>query len=300
MRWSAIDMWVMGYALFASGVAFLFGDSSDVFIRSHMLHGACILAALLIARYVPEHGRWWPFLRHGYPLLLFGFLYADTAAYIHLIFSGWNDPALIRFEESILGFNLIEVLSKLDATWLLEIWMAGYAFYYVLPPFVVIVLIVSNRPEIFRRMSVASCAAFFVSYAMFYLFPLEGPRYAMQSVLPPLSGWFFYPLVMKIQNAGAIHGGCMPSSHTAVAWVATYYIFKANRRIGVALVAISTLLTVGCVWGRFHYLSDVVVGLTIFLLAIWLTEWYNRSGNIDMPHDVAPSLLHTGGSSCIQ
>ena len=85
-----------------------------------------------------------------------------------------------------------------------------------------------------------------------------------------------------------------------MAWVATYYTYKANRRIGAGLVVVSSVLTVGCVWGRFHYLTDVVVGILIFILAIWLTEWYNRSDDEDLPHRAAASVLHTGGSSCIQ
>ena len=123
MRLSAIDIWVMGYALFTSGVAFIFAPGSEAFIRSHMLHGVCIVTALMLARYVPSEGRWWPFLRFGYPLILFGLLYADTAGYIHLIFGSWNDTALIKFEESVLGFNPISTIAAFDATWLLELWM---------------------------------------------------------------------------------------------------------------------------------------------------------------------------------
>jgi membrane-associated phospholipid phosphatase len=198
----------------------------------------------------------------------------------------WLDPVLIRFEESVLGFNFTAWLAQFDSPLALDFWMFGYSFYYILAPFAVVVMVWRNEPEIFRRMNIAAAATFFVSYAMFFFFPLEGPRHAMQSVLPPLQGIVFYPLVMKIQNAGAIHGGCMPSSHTAVAWVVTYYIALVDRRIGAALVFISVLLSVGCFWGRFHYLSDVIVGLLIFGVAVRVTERYNRkatSGLHDAP-----------------
>ena len=68
----------------------------------------------------------------------------------------------------------------------------------------------------------------------------------------------------------------MPSSHTAVSWVVTWYVLKMDRRWGRALMVISTLLSVGCFWGRFHYVTDVVVGLVLFATAVLFTEWYNR------------------------
>jgi hypothetical protein len=276
VKLKAVDYWVIGYSLFASAVALLFAPDQAIFAGSHALHLVAIIAALLAARFVPARGRFWPFLRHGYPVVFFTLFYADTVHYIFLIIDHWLDPALIAFEESLLGFNFTAWVAEFDSALLLDFWMFGYAFYYILAPVATVIMVWRNEAELFRRMTIATCGTFFVSYSMFFLFPLEGPRYAMASVLPPLEGIVFYPLVMSIQNAGAIHGGCMPSSHTAVAWVATYYLALADRRIGAALVFISVVLSVGCFWGRFHYLTDVIVGLAIFAVAVGVTERYNR------------------------
>jgi hypothetical protein len=282
----AVDYWVIGYSLFTSAVAFLCASDQAVYAGSHTLHIVAVVSALVAARFVPARGRYWPFLRYGYPVIFFTFFYADTVHYIFLIVDHWLDPALIHFEESLLGFNFTAWVAEFDSPLLLDFWMFGYAFYYILAPVAVTIMVWRNKPELFRRMNIAAAATFFVSYTMFYLFPLEGPRYAMVAVLPPLEGIVFYPLVMSIQNAGAIHGGCMPSSHTAVAWVVTYYLALVDRRLGAALVFISVLLSVGCFWGRFHYLTDVVVGLLIFAVAVGVTERYHRrtaTGRHDAP-----------------
>jgi hypothetical protein len=49
-----------------------------------------------------------------------------------------------------------------------------------------------------------------------------------------------------------------------------------DRRVGLVLVPISILLSVGCFWGRFHYVTDVFVGLLLFVIAIAYTTYRNR------------------------
>lgn len=271
MKLIGVDRWVIAYSAITSAVALIFSASQATFWPSHLFHALAILLALAIARWTPEN-ELWAFIRYGYPVALFGFFYRDTQPYVLLIFDHWFDPALMAWEQQLIGANISTALAGIDSKALLELWMAGYAFYYVIAPVAITVMIWNRRPDLFRRMTLASTAAFFVSYMLFYLYPLEGPRHALAATLPPLEGWLFYPLVMSIQNAGSIHGGCMPSSHTAVAWIVTYYVFKAQRTAGHVFVALSALLTVGCVWGRFHYVTDVVVGITLFAICIYLTE----------------------------
>ena len=272
MKLKALDLWVIGFALLGSLIALLFGGSQAAFARSHIFHAVAIATALAAARWVSDRGVFWPFLRHGYAVPLFGFFYRDAANYIFIFFDGWFDPALLRFQAAIFGESPVIRLSQFTSPELLDFWMIGYGFYYFIAPLAIIIMIYYRRPDVFRRSMVAAAAAFFVSYTMFFLFPLEGPRYALKGQLPPLEGIFFYPFVMWMQNNGSIHGGCMPSSHTAVAWVVSFYIAKVHRGIGRIFKILTVLLTVGCVWGRFHYTADVVVGLIIFALTVWITE----------------------------
>ena len=56
----------------------------------------------------------------------------------------------------------------------------------------------------------------------------------------------------------------------------TWYVYDMDRRVGLPLAFISTLLSVGCFWGRFHYVTDVMVGLLLFVVAVAFTEFRNR------------------------
>ena len=285
MKFIAVDYWVAGYALLVSAMALVFAQDQTSLAGSHALHLGVVCAVVGVARWVPRSGRLALFLRYGYPILLYTFLYRDTGHYIFLIFDFWFDPAVLVFEEWILGLSLTAKLAHFASKGWLEFFMFGYFAYYLMLPLGVVTMWLLRQTELFRRMNIAVAASFFVSYAMFLLFPLEGPRYAMHDLLPPLEGVIFYPLVMAIQDTGAIHGGCMPSSHTAVAWVITYYLYLAKRTLGRLLIGVSVLLSVGCVWGRFHYVTDVVLGLVIFVATTAATEWYNRAHANHTPSD---------------
>jgi hypothetical protein len=276
MKLRAVDLWVIIFSAATSAIALLFGGDQAAFVPSHLLHAVAILMAIAAARFVPDRGDFWPFLRHGYAVVLFGFFYRDAARYIFIFFDHWFDPALMAAEAAIFGTSPVEYIARFDSPWLLEFWMIGYAFYYVIAPLAILTMMIKRRPDIFRRTIAATAAAFVVSYTLFFLFPLEGPRFALKDQLPPLEGLIFYPLVMWIQNSGSIHGGCMPSSHTAVAWIVTYYIARVSRMAGRVFAVLTCMLTVGCVWGRFHYLADVVAGLVIFAVTVWAVERYKE------------------------
>ncbi len=64
----------------------------------------------------------------------------------------------------------------------------------------------------------------------------------------------------------------MPSTHFGVALVVLIYTFKYYRNIAWLLLPIVIGLAVGTVWGRFHYVSDVVVGGLIGVLTL-LIVW---------------------------
>jgi membrane-associated phospholipid phosphatase len=67
-----------------------------------------------------------------------------------------------------------------------------------------------------------------------------------------------------------LHGGCMPSSHVAVATVVFVFAYKYTRRLFYFLGPLILSLFVGTVWGRFHYLSDVIAGILVAFLSLYL------------------------------
>jgi len=125
--------------------------------------------------------------------------------------------------------------------------------------------------------------------ALFGVNPIEGPRYFFSgSYINAVEGLLFRHLVEMVINNGAVRGGCMPSTHFAVALVILMHCFRLYRRIGWSLLPINVGLAIGTVWGRFHYISDVFVGGAIGAIATLIVWKYYERWTQKTSRDMSP------------
>ncbi|MFZ5981035.1 MAG: phosphatase PAP2 family protein, partial [Candidatus Zixiibacteriota bacterium] len=135
--------------------------------------------------------------------------------------------------------------------------------------------------------------AFFISYILFFLYPIEGPRWFFaERYLHEITGPVFRPLVELVIDNAAFHGGCMPSSHVAVGLVILMFAFKYYRRAGWVLLPVNLGLAVATFWGRFHYVSDVVVGAAIGIFStVFIWKYYDRWINVKTKKSFQKELI---------
>jgi len=150
-------------------------------------------------------------------------------------------------------------------------------------------MFVKKQYRIICSSTTATLLIFFSSYLLFFLYPIEGPRwhYAAEYI-NSVDGPFFRQMVEYVIANGAVRGGCMPSTHFAIAIVIMLYCFKHYRKVGFMMVPINIGLAAGTVWGRFHYISDVVIGGLIGLLATWFVMKFYESWT-EGPHETEKS-----------
>ena len=193
---------------------------------------------------------------------MLAFFYTITGGTMFLLFDRFLDYQLVAFEVALLG---TELSLYIDRNWLnpfwTEVFSATYFSYYLMIPVLLLVMYLKRHDDLMRRFLTTSLTAFFVSYLLFFLYPIEGPRYFLAGqYLHAVEGPVFRKLVNFAIDNGAVHGGCMPSSHVAVAIVVLAYTFKMGRTAGWVLFPVVVGLAIGTVWGRFHYVSDGVGG----------------------------------------
>lgn len=276
-----VDQALFGYLGFLSVSILLFYErlpNWGWFLVFHVAVAGLVL--LLAAAWKTGANGWRGLLRWGYPILLCTFLYEETGYLVHLFSGHWFDPDVIDFEYRLLGTIPSVWLAERARPWLTETVMAGYFSYYFIIPLGALILWAKRKTEDFEQMALSVCIGFFISYAGFLLYPVEGPRYHMPHLHPPpVEGPFFYKLVQFVIDKGAIHGGCMPSSHVAVAVLVLISLYSGARNWFWALLPLVTGLAVGTVYGRFHYVSDVAAGLAITPFAFQLASWWLKSFN---------------------
>jgi membrane-associated phospholipid phosphatase len=228
-------------------------------------------------------------------VLLFTFFYRATGGLMFLAFDRFYDDRLAAFELAVLGVNPTLFFDRyLLSSWVNEVFSLCYLCFYPMIPVFVLALFFKKRCEVIKSFLAAACLTFFVSYLLFSLYPVEGPRwYFTTDYANRIEGPVFRQLVELVIDNAAVRGGAMPSSHFGVALVILLYTFRHFPKAGWFLLPVNVGLAVGTVWGRFHYVSDVVVGGLLGLLCTFTVWKYDRVPVRRSVSDIADKELTT-------
>ena len=184
------------------------------------------------------------------------------------------DPWLIRMEARIGQPSLN--WARRGNRWVTEAFVFFYATYYLYTPILGLYLDLSGRTDQFQAMTTAVCLGYLVSYASFALFPAVGPRWSLEEAglmraderrmrgygITAATNWLMF-------DGPALKGGAMPSSHSSTALVFLVWSWRTGDAV-LAAVALPVVLgmCLGAIYGRYHFVSDVLAGLLLGLVAI--------------------------------
>ncbi len=237
-------------------------------------HAAAIAVVLWIGRLPVPRRRGLLFLRLLYPVLVTPALYAELATLGQLAFPGYFDSAVQGWEVALFGSQLSIVASEwYGAVWFSEILHFGYVSYYLLVPAAGIWAAMAGGPRGLERFAFTVALAFFICYACFAVFPVAGPRYEFVRIEGPLTEGPIFELVHRILENGSSKGTAFPSSHIAATLAAWLAAGRESRKALLVLSPLAIALTLGTVYGRFHYGIDSVLGIAVAVLAVRSTPW---------------------------
>jgi membrane-associated phospholipid phosphatase len=288
VRFYPFDYLIIAYCAITTALVLVFGRPISNYYDELAFYIGVGLLAYVISRSLSEQtSRAQALFRLLYPVMLSVLFYLKTQGLIFLLFDRFFDADLVRFEQSIFGTDpTVYFDSRGLNVWVTEILSFCYFSYYAMIPGFFLFVFLRRDYRVIKEALAAVCITFFSSYLLFSLYPIEGPRWHFAHVYKNVvEGPFFRQLVNVAIDNGAVHGGCMPSSHTGVALVLMISCFRYYRAWGWVMLPIVIGLAAGTVWGRLHYVSDVVVGAAIGLAAVWIVRkyhdrWINHSGQI--------------------
>lgn len=289
------DLLVIGYCLLMVALLLAFGRPLTEYGNEIVFYSSMAAIAVLCIRFCGGRIAWpFRFVRLLYPMLMFTWFYRMTGGLMMLFFDSWFDPQVVAFETALFGIEpSLWFDQHLPQIFITELLSFCYGSYYVMIPGFLLPLFALRRERVIVRSMAAICLAFFVSYLLFALYPLEGPRWHLAGQYQhAVEGRLFRGFVEYVIATGAVHGGCMPSSHVAVALVIMCYAWKMNRPLGITLLIIDIGMAVGTVWGRFHYTSDAVVGAILGLGAVWLIERTYAHPPLHRETSPQPEIVH--------
>jgi membrane-associated phospholipid phosphatase len=242
-----------------------------------------LIACYALLAYADSAGRgrllrvlrdWFPF-----PLLLLAYRemgWFARAVPEHRLESSW-----VAYDRLVLrggGRAAIEALGPLVPS-LLEI---AYSLVYTLGPFSVAVLYVYRRRDRVDRFLLLFAMGVLLCYAQFPLWPSEPPRTVFPGEDFPTYDTVFRRFNWWMLGGYGIHTSVFPSAHVAGGFSAAFAMWRAlpeHRWVGAFLLGMAILIATATVYGRYHYLADAAAGLSMALLALVISSWWERKNS---------------------
>ena len=204
------------------------------------------------------------------------------------------DQLLISIDHWLFGVNPTEWLYQFANPVLTEILQIAYSSYYILFLIVGIEIYRHRTLKSFDKAGFMIVYGFYLSYLGYFLLPAVGPRFTLhdfQSINHDLPGLLLTEPLRAFVNFGEsipthipnpvdlVQRDVFPSGHTQLSLVVVWLGFHFKPRSRWLLLTLASLLIVGTVYLRYHYVVDVLAGVLFFLLTIWsgrhLEQWWN-------------------------
>lgn len=282
------DFVSISFLLFLTILALVFSSrvsqwSTVVAINLAVIVVICILAWLAEHKktklLVGLH-RW-----YCYAIILFTFKVLYVM--VHPIHPVDYDQLFISIDRWVFGVNPTEWLARYAHPVITEILQTAYFSYYIL--FIILGVEIYRRYAIeeFDKAAFLIVYGFYLSYIGYFSLPGVGPRFTLHdfsSINTDLPGIFLTNILREIINVGEsipknhpnpiemVQRDVFPSGHTQLTIVVMALAFRYRLKARWLLTVLGTLLIIGTVYLRYHYVVDLVAG---GLLA-WFTIW---SGN---------------------
>ncbi len=285
LQWGKITLQAAdGIILLTLAVFSLFGAIFQVtewgllFLQNLGVAVAVILSAYYTPRVQSKFGRF--LLRTATITLSFAYLFGAVANLQLIIHGQWLDDLVLDFEQWVFGVQPTLWIEKYTTPWLTEWMMFSYVIYVPLYPILCGI--------IYYKHGEAPMEEYFFTLGFtnvlcdigFILFPVASPMHWIRDLYTvPLDGYVWTALGEFMRGNLHYAGGSIPSPHAAAATIMWVMAWRYHRPTFWVISPIILSLYVSTFYGRYHYLTDAVVGILVAGLALvlvpFLVRWWN-------------------------
>lgn len=224
--------------------------------------GALLVVALLLA----SHRASLRAVRDWIPLAVGPFLYLELRWLIQGIGRPHADALAQGWERALFPtYPAATWAPSLPIAAISEMLHLAYASYYLLvfvPP---VILYLRGRREAYATTLLALTVVYGACFVAYLVFPVDGPRFLVGPAAAPDGP--VRSFVLRLLDAGSSRGTAFPSSHVAASVVATLAALRFQRPVGIVVAVLTVGLTLGTVYGGFHYAVDSLAGVIVGLAA---------------------------------
>ena len=214
------------------------------------------------------------FVRHWYPLPLYIFFFEELGGLVHAIFPSWLDRWFIAFDYNIAGVHPSVWLARFASPALNDYMQFAYMTYFLYLVILPAILYMQKDRLAFWTVMVSTALAHYSVYVISLLLPVESPYYSLAVFnAKTLPGGYCTALIYLIERFGRVHGAAFPSAHVAGSMVAILASWRYRRWLFWICLPFFASMCVATVYGRYHYVADVLAGLAVGAIGFLVGEW---------------------------
>jgi hypothetical protein len=185
--------------------------------------------------------------------------------------SPWTDDATIyAFDLRVFGFEPSVAFDRFITPATTE-WFAFFYFLYFLILCVhVLPIVYWNRDTVLLgRFAIGTLLMFLAAHVVYMIVPGYGPYWYLKDTFAhELQGGTFWRLVREAVDAGGAQKDIFPSLHTAAPTFFAIFSFRHRKLVPFkytwpVVAFLATQIIIATMFLRWHYLIDIVAGLTL-------------------------------------
>lgn len=257
---------------------------AEICFALHLLLAAAIV--FLVASATRSNSEFMRFARHWYPLPLYIFFFEELQGLVHAIFPGWFDSWLVAFDYALTGVHPSVWLARFSSLALNDFMQFAYMTYFLDLVILPAILYAKRESAAFWTVMTSTAIANYSIYVIAVLFPIESPYYSLASLQTrPLAGGYCTALIGLIERFGRVHGAAFPSAHVAGATVAVLAAWRYRRWLFWICAPFFVCMCIATVYGRYHYVADVLAGLIVGCAGSAIGARVMRKGSASAEYD---------------
>jgi membrane-associated phospholipid phosphatase len=284
-RLLGIDRVFLGYVAALSLLVLLtLPEGWPLFLGGHLLAVAAV--AGLIALHARNGGDLATFLRHWYPVAAISLAFRELHYLVPRIrpFDDHRyDHQLAAIDADWFGDVDAFFLSLAHPGWIDLLHLCYWSYFGLMIVPGALLYVRGELPRM-RHYATVLLTGLFLSYLAYFIFPSVGPHHFFPERPPALDGWgvgaILHPLLMRLELRMP---DAFPSGHALATTVTLVMAWKLHRPSYRWLLAPGVGIVIATVALRYHYVVDVLAGLALVPVVVFLGTAVHRRAEAASP-----------------
>jgi membrane-associated phospholipid phosphatase len=179
------------------------------------------------------------------------------------------------------GATFAPTASAITTPLVAELLQLAYATYYLLPLFIWIEMLAARRLRSADLMALVVVGSLFVSYWGYVAFPTAPPATSDATYtvalehLTPVGTWVHATIdagepYAHVRGESPRVYDCFPSGHTMLSLLTAWMAWRCRSRFRWPITVLASLIVLATVYLRYHWVIDVIAGVALAVLLVWL------------------------------